>query len=93
MFKDRINKTAYSAQIAELSQAIEKGDNALKRLLLDTENTDLYENHGKYKECQHNKCGGLGSNTFDEKRLCKCLYYFNGQFRRQEECNNCLYKG
>ena len=92
LFKDLINKTSYSMQIAELDRAIEEGEDALKRLLLGTENPDLYENHGKYKDGQHNRCGGLGSNTFGEKRLCKCLYYFNGQFRRQEECENCLYK-
>lgn len=92
LFKDQINKTDYPKLIAKLEKAIDEGENALKLFLLGTESPDLYENHGKYRAGQHNRCGGLESGKFDEKRLCKCLYYFNGPFRCQEECENCLYE-
>lgn len=89
LFKDRIKKRDYPKLIAELNQAIDNGEEALRRLLLGKDDPDLYENHGKYKDGQHNRCGGLKSDTFTEKRLCKCFYYLNGNYCCKEDCENC----
>lgn len=89
LFKDRITKSDYKALVAEVTRAVEAGDDALKLLLFGSEEPDLYRKHGNYQPGQHNRCGGLKGSAFTEKRLCKCLYYHNGQYRRPEECDKC----
>lgn len=89
LFKDRITKSDYKALVAKLTRAVEAGDDALKLLLFGASEPDLYENHGSYVFGQHNHCGGLKGYSFTEKRLCKCLYYFNGEYRRPAECEKC----
>lgn len=89
LFKDRITKSDYPALIAELSQAIDEGEGSLKRLLFGSDDPDVYTNHGSYQLGDHNRCGGLKGEQFTEKRLCKCLYYHNGKYRRSAECASC----
>lgn len=92
LFKDLVKWRDYPELIAKLDRAMNEGENALKLLLLGTDTPELYSDHGSYKYGQHNKCGGLGSDTFTEKRLCKCIYYHNGQYCKQEECDACLFE-
>lgn len=92
LFKDRITKSDYKALVAKLTRAVEAGDDALKLLLFGSEELDRYENHGSYEFGQHNHCGGLKGSSYTEKRLCKCLYYFNGEYRRQAECEKCDFR-
>lgn len=89
LFKDRITKSDYTALVAELIQAVEAGGDTLKLLLFGPKEPDFYTDHGSYKFGQHNRCGGLRGNSFTEKRLCKCLYYRNGEYHRPAECEKC----
>lgn len=92
LFKDRINKTNSAALAKELINAIEAEEDALMLLLLGTTKPELYSAHGSYGKDgknQHDHCGGLKKESFTEKRLCKCLYYMNGQYHNPEECRKC----
>ena len=90
LFKDNIKKSQYSDLIKKLRKSIEDGEESLKLLLFGTLNLNLYSEHGDYKEGQHNKCNGLKKDTFTEKRLCKCMYYYNNLF--QKNCDKCDFK-
>ena len=90
LFKDNIKKSQYSALINKLRKAVEEGEETLKLLLFGMLNPDLYSDHGDYKEGQHNKCNGLKEDTFTEKRLCKCIYYYNTPFLKK--CDKCDFK-
>lgn len=90
LFKDSITLTDYDVLIQELTAAVEAGTSTLTKLLFGTETPDLYSNHGKYHRERHNRCAGLAyseKRNFTEKRLCKCLYYTNGDF--QKACDKC----
>lgn len=89
LFKDRINKTNNVSLAKELIHAIEEGGDTLTEFLLGTTQPELYSAHGTYKEGNHQRCGGLNGNSFTEKRLCKCLYYKNGEYCDSEECQKC----
>lgn len=91
LFKDRVNDSNYLKMIDELEQAISNGNEALKQLLFDSVEPDLYINHGSYKAGQHNRCGGFDNKAFWEKRLCKCLYYMNSKYRIANECEKCQF--
>ena len=89
LFKDRITKTDYESMIKDLGEAIDKGDDALKQLLLGTTEPELYTAHGNYQLGDHQSCSELDGDSFTEKRLCKCLYFYNSPYRRPEECKVC----
>lgn len=89
LFKDRITKSDYPALMAELTQAVMAGGDALKSLLFGHNEPDLYERHGRYQAGQHDHCGGFESDTYTEKRLCKCLYFRNGKYHLPAECERC----
>ena len=87
LFKDNITKTGYRNLIEDLRNALNNGADALKFLLLGTMEPDLYSEHGKYEEGQHNGCDGLKGDRYREKRLCKCMYYYNQQY--EKKCDEC----
>lgn len=87
LFKDNISKTEYKSLTGELRKKLNEGEEALKLLLLGTKQPDVYSKHGKYVDGQHNKCNGLEKDTFTEKRLCKCMYYYNQLYRKR--CDKC----
>ena len=89
LFKERITRTGYNAQILALSNAIADGTEALKKLLLGTEAPDTYEGHGNYELGQHDNCEGFTSSRPTEKRFCKCLFFLNGDSAKQ--CEKCKY--
>ena len=89
LFKERITRTGYDAQILALSNAIADGTEALKKLLLGTEAPDTYEGHGNYELGQHDNCEGFTSSRPTEKRFCKCLFFLNGGSTKQ--CGKCKY--
>lgn len=96
LFKERITITDYEKLIAELSSAISSGTDALTELLFGTKTPDLYENHGSYNGTQHRKCKAFkpnekGLTPFTEKRLCKCMYYFNGPKADNSICAKCTF--
>lgn len=87
LFKDSISKTDYEKRINDLMRALNEGENGIKQLLLGTTEPDTYSNHGKYVNGQHNRCDGLKEEKFTEKRLCKCLYYYNRPYKKV--CDKC----
>lgn len=87
LFKERITKTHYDALIKELSDAINSGEPALRKLLLGTDTPKLYTDHGTYQEGQHDRCIGLKKDSYTEKRLCKCMYYRNSA--HPTACDKC----
>ncbi len=89
LFKDKITKKEYTVLVKELLNAIDMGEDVLKKFLLGCENPALYSSHGTYQEEGHDHCGGLKGNRFTEKRFCKCLYYRNGKYYNSEECREC----
>ena len=89
LFKDRITKSDYAALVADLTRAVEAGGGTLKSLLFGAKEPALYGDHGSYEFGQHNRCGGLKGDSFTEKRLCKCLYYRNGEYHHPAECEKC----
>lgn len=89
LFKERITKTHYSSLILSLYVALDDGSEALKRLLFGNTTLDTYEKHGTYAEGQHTNCAGLSGTAYTEKRLCKCLYYYNSA--NSKECESCQF--
>lgn len=91
LFKESIRKTKniYLERATVLSKAIDSGENELKDLLFVGESPRQY--WGKYEVGRHNKCKGFETNTFREKRLCKCMYYRNSQYAKQAPCSICAY--
>lgn len=87
LFKERITRTHYDALIQELSDAIDGGEASLMKLLLGTDAPELYADHGSYQDGQHNACAGLKKDSYTEKRLCKCMYYRNSDYRTA--CDKC----
>ena len=92
LFKDKITKKEYTVLAKELLNAIEMGEDALKKVLIGCENPELYSSHGTYQEGGHNRCSRLKGNRITEKRFCKCLYYRNGKYHNPEECRECDFK-
>lgn len=91
-FKDnKITKKEYTILAKELLNAIDMGEDALKKLLIGCENPELYSSHGTYREGDHNQCDGIPGSRFTEKRFCKCLYYRNGKYHDPEKCRKCDY--
>lgn len=89
LFKDKITRKEYAVLAKELLNAIDRGEDDLKKVLIGCENPELYSSHGTYQEGGHNRCGGLKGSRFTEKRFCKCLYYRNGKYHNPEECRKC----
>ncbi len=92
LFKDNITKKANSALAKNLLDAICEGEGAVKNLLFGDSELELYSAHGAYQEGMHNHCEGLKTHRVTEKRICKCLYYRNGQYYDPNECHKCMYK-
>ena len=92
LFKDKITKKEYTVLAKELLNAIDLGEDALKKVLIGCENPELYSSHGTYQEGGHNRCSRLKGNRITEKRFCKCLYYRNGKYHNPEECRECDFK-
>ena len=89
LFKERITKTHYSSLILSLYAALDEGSEALKSLLFGNTTLDTYEKHGTYAEDQHTNCSGLSGTAYTEKRLCKCLYYYNSTYSKN--CESCQF--
>lgn len=89
LFKDKITKKEYTVLAKELMNAVDMGEDALKKVLISCENPELYSLHGTYQKGGHNRCDGLKGNRFTEKRFCKCLYYRNGKYHNPNVCREC----
>lgn len=106
LFKDRITKRRYDAepkdfaierqyekQIDQLLRALQDGDDALKRLLLETAEPREYTQRGKYSLGKHDKdtCSGVTGSGQEEDQLCKCLYFYNraGGRPAPAKCEKC----
>jgi hypothetical protein len=96
LFKERITLTDYERLLQELSDAIDNGPLAVKRLLFGEMNLELYSEHGVYESGDHNNCRGLQGNKCTEKRLCKCMYYLNindkANTNYKTACDKCEFK-
>ena len=91
LFKDRVNKKNEAASARELIKAIDAGEDALRLFLLEMIKPEEYSSHGRYREGDHDYCGGLATDTYREKRLCKCMYYRNRELQKPEECGKCAF--
>lgn len=92
LFKDRITKRDKAVLAQELLDAINQGNDAVKNLLFGGTELELYSDHGSYREGMHNHCEGLKTHKVTEKRICKCLFYRNGQYFDSDVCRKCTYK-
>ncbi len=91
MFKDRdlnhSNEKDYQANLKVLAEAIRQGDQALTGLLWDGIPPTLYEPGHKlskaHSACSHRKSD---STTVDEKRVCRCMRFYNGGSPKCQAC-------
>lgn len=88
LFKDckTINqKTRQEENLKELSLAIKESN--LETFLFGGKIEENEKEHKAY----HNQCNykGLGSDRNTEKRMCRCMYYYNSS---NEECLDCNYE-
>ena len=90
LFKERITKSKYSALIRELSSALDGGESAVKTLLFGRTKLEEYAGRGSYEAGQHCGCAGLQKTSFTEKRLCKCMYYYNSNHAKK--CEVCDFR-
>jgi hypothetical protein len=90
LFKDRITRSEYRILAEELIYALNRGPEELKKLLFDSDIQEQYSFHGKFREGHHNQCLGLNGERFTEKRLCKCMYYYNSNYKTK--CAQCDFK-
>ena len=86
-FKDRIRKAYSEEQAEQILQVLDDGEQ-LKQLLMGTAECKPYA--GTYKVGDHKECKGTTTETSTEKRLCRCLYYWNT--KRTEHCDTCKYQ-
>ena len=95
LFKERARKKSFSEQLTrELVAALGGTAEDLTSLLLGIKGTPvLYSEKGEYKDGDHAEiqCKGFDSGPLEqrEKRLCKCLYYFNNN--RTQNCDSCQF--
>lgn len=91
MFKDRLHKSETSIQAQQLIDALNMGNESVKKLLFNTAFPKEYE--GKYILGNHRKCNGFHDdkdpNCTDEQRICKCLYYKASI--HSKVCSDCSY--
>lgn len=90
LFKERITKSNYAELIVQLSSALDNGKCVAKDLLFGRTELEEYANRGSYQHGQHCECGGLKKPSFTEKRLCKCLYYYNSS--HSKKCEVCDFR-
>ncbi len=89
LFKERCLVVSEQEKlIQELLGELEKGEPALTALLCGTAHPKKYA--GTYRSGQHSCCIGFTKNTFWEKRLCKCMYYWNSSCTKN--CANCAFQ-
>lgn len=86
-FKDCIRKAYSEEQAEQILQVLDDGEQ-LKDLLMGTADCKPYA--GTYKVGDHQECKGTTTATETEKRLCRCLYYWNTKFTKQ--CDTCQYQ-
>ena len=86
-FKDRIRK-AYSEEQAEQILQVLDNTEKLRELLLGTAKYWPYA--GDYVVGNHTECKGTATETPTEKRICRCLYYFNSDYAKR--CDVCKYQ-
>lgn len=92
LFKERINLRDYDVLLRELSEAFDKGNEFLFEKLFGSTKLELYADRGKYAFGQHQLCDGIKfseNRNFTEKRLCKCMYYFNSPYKKR--CKRCSF--
>ena len=86
-FKDRIRKAYSEEQAEQILQVLDDGEQ-LKDLLMGTADCKPYA--GIYKVGDHKECKGTTTSTKTEKRLCRCLYYWNSDHTKH--CDTCKYQ-
>lgn len=86
-FKDRIRKAYCEAQAEQILQVLDNGEK-LRDLLLGTAEYWVYA--GDYKVGDHTQCKGTTTETPTEKRICRCLYYWNSTHTKH--CDTCKYQ-
>ena len=86
-FKDRIRK-AYSEEQAEQILQVLDNSEKLRELLLGTAKYWPYA--GDYVVGNHTECKGTATETPTEKRICRCLYYWNSDHTKH--CDTCKYQ-
>jgi len=86
-FKDRIRK-AYSEEQAEQILQVLDNSEKLRELLLGTAKYWPYA--GDYVVGNHTECKGTATETLTEKRICRCLYYWNSDHTKH--CDTCKYQ-
>jgi hypothetical protein len=86
-FKDRIRKAYSEEQAEQILQVLDDGEQ-LKDLLMGTVDCKPYA--GIYKVGDHKECKGTTTSTKTEKRLCRCLYYWNSDHTKH--CDTCKYQ-
>lgn len=92
MFKDKEdinhrNKKDYLKNIKLLSDAVQNdAPNYLNNFLLQGVESQEKLHNPNHKYCDYKK---TDSNRITEKRICRCMYYFNSS--KNEKCKNCLF--
>lgn len=86
-FKDRIRK-GYSEKQAEQILQVLADEEQLRNLLMGTAEYKVYD--GDYKVGNHIECKGTTTQTVTEKRICRCLYYWNSNHNKH--CDTCKYQ-
>lgn len=89
-FKDRIRK-AYSEEQAEQILQVLDNDEKLRNLLLGT--AKYWKYAGDFVVGNHTECKGTTTDTPTEKRICRCLYYWNSKnSKHTKHCDTCKYQ-
>ena len=90
LFKDRVevnHKGKLKEQIAKIAKILKKVDGLedkdyiLRKILLNDE-VSVQEHKPNHKECI-----GCSTKKLTEKRICRCMYYYNTD--RKKECKSC----
>lgn len=86
-FKDRIRKAYSEEQAEQILQVLDNGKK-LRDLLLGAAKCWPYA--GDYVVGNHTECKGTTTDMPTEKRICRCLYYFNSDHAKR--CDICKYR-
>jgi len=91
LFKDRVQRES----CASLLELLRGDQDQCRKELLGSVDPKTYS--GKFEPGQHNRCDGLKEeekpSQGKEKRVCKCLYYFNSGLPTVCDPGKCVYAG
>ena len=93
LFKERVNKS-YSEDFARELLSVLEAPQSLEGVLFGDTEHKAYIIAGQYTLGDHSKiqCSGFNDGPLEkrEKRICKCLYYFNN--KKIHNCDYCFHR-